>query len=112
MNSELYNEYSNWDFNINISYEEFLESNLINSRIITRNLLDSRRWLRWPDNEPVPGEMYWVLRRCPDGWDYQIATYDKFRGDKGWFSEILAKPLRYVTHYKELTDPPEIIVSE
>ncbi len=63
-------------------------------------------WLPYPENTPTVGETYNVLRHCPDGWDYHLATY---RPDLtlGWFSEINACPLRYVTHFAPLLPLPE-----
>lgn len=63
-------------------------------------------WLPYPENTPVRDETYNVLQHYPDGWDYQIAVY---RPDlvSGWFSNILACSLRYVTHFAPLLPLPE-----
>lgn len=73
---------------------------------------NQNRWRSAISEKPVTGELCYVLRECPDGWDYQIATYNKFMNNEVlWFSEILATPLKYVAFWRSV-DPTPVKVEQ
>lgn len=86
--------------------EDALRSELAQARARIAQLEAERRWISVEERLPEAGDTCYVMRHCPDGWDYQIASYKKYFFAP-WFSEILATELKHVTHWQPLPEPPK-----